>query len=397
MKRTVWGITVTLLAVALLALYGCKAQTDVKAGGEDRPDSPFGGGPKLGAEGGEGGGSTALSAEDEKLIVPGSQYGDPPPVKKAAAPKKKKKGKKAAGPPQHVPYTDAIAEQMEGLEWGMTYNKVISVFEEQVKAKYAEDLSAAHGDALMEDEVRTKMRREIAKLRKSYVEFEGQTTGFEGHMIADEFTHNNAESMLMWDAGKYVEYLFFFNGRFWKRLRAFRIDSFQTEIDFVTFLATLENRFGEGRQTLNDEGQLDHVMWRDETTYATAMDRSGFFGAYGLKFAAAVTETYLDQLRPNKGRADGKVGDDISQMVESVTSAEGAALADHESSVIDSYTGSEAKGTGTIDTTHSVVGGQKKKEKKKEEAADEEAPKKKETTEAKEAKPPDKDFLDDLF
>jgi len=394
MKRTLFGISATLLGLVLLAAFGCKTQVDVKTGGKDKPTSPFGGGPSLKDEDDGGGGSTVLSAEDEKIVVPGSQYGDPPPIKKAAA--KKKKGKKGAdAPPTEIPVTDAIAEQMEGLEWGMTYKKVISVFEEQVKAKYAEELATAHGDALAEDEVRTKMRREIAKLRKSYVEFEGQTTGFEGHMIAGEFSHNNGESMLMWDAGKYVEYLFFFNGRFWKRLRAFRIDSFATQIDFMTFLATLENRFGEGMPVFNDSGELDHVMWRDETTYASAMDRSGFFGAFGLKFAAAVTERYIDELRPNKGKSDGSVGDDISQMVESVTSAQGAALPDHASSVIDSYTGGESKGGGTIDTSKSVVGGGKKKDAAKEEAKEEEeAPKK---TEAKEEKKPDKDFVDDLF
>jgi hypothetical protein len=393
MKKALWGISTVLLGIALLAMFGCKTQAEVKTGGTDKPASPLGGG-ELGKD--EGGGGTGLSAEDEKLVVPGSQYGDPPPIKKATKKKKKKKKGKPAGPPQHIPYTDAVAEQMEGLEWGMTYKKVISVFEEQVKAKYADELAGAAGDALMEDQVRTKMRRENSKLRKSFVEFEGQTTGFESHMIAEEFTHNNGESMLMWDAGKYVEYLFFFNGRFWKRLRAFRIDSFATEIDFLTFLTTLENRFGQGKQTLDDEGNIDHVMWRDETTYVAAMDRSGFFGAFGLKFTAAVTETYLDKLRTNKGRETGKVGDDISQMVESVTSADGAALPDHESSVIDSYTGGQATGGGTIDTSKSVVGGgEKKKEKKKEKAAaEEEAPKKEK---AKEEKPPDKDFLDDLF
>lgn len=387
MKKAIRTIFAGLIAGTLILLVGCKAQVGTKTGGKDKPSSPYGGGPGLGKDSEKGGGSAKLSAEDEELIVPGSQYGNAPPINTGKK-KKGKKGKKSSD--EDLPYADTIAEQMEGLEWGMTYKKVISIFEEQVQTRFAEDLAAAAGDALIEDQVRTKIRRAIGKLRKSYVTFDGQTTGFEGHMIADEFTHNNRESMLMWDAGKYVEYLFFFNGRFWKRLRAFRIDSFKTEISFPTFLATLENRFGEGRAFFDDKSQLDKVMWRDESTYVAALDRSGFFGAFGLRFSAAVTETFLDQLRPHKGKSDGSVNDDISKMVESVTDGSGA-LTDHESSVIDGYTGGKPTDTGQLDATHSVTAG-KKKDKPKEEAQES-----KKSDKGKETEKPDKDFVDDLF
>lgn len=388
MHRVLGSMGTTMLVLAAFVLVGCgSAKVDVKTGEEETPArKPFEA-PALGGGGANDGGG--LSAEDEELIVPGSNFGKAPPV---AQPGKKKGKKGKGGGDTAIPYTDAVAEQMEGLAWGMSTKKVIAVFEQRVKEKFQEELSAAAGDALAEDGIRTKMIRESSKLRKSYVEFKGQRTGFEGHMIAAEFSHNNGESMLMWDAGKYVEYLFFFNGRFWKRLRAFRVDSFQSEITFMDFLGTLEARFGEGKEYFTDEGGIDKIMWRDEDTYVAALDRSSFFGAFGLRFSAAVTETYLAELRPNKGREDGRVGEDISSMVDSVTS--GGTLADRDSSVIDSYTGDSLGHDSSVDMTHSVVGDKKKKEEKKEDKAKEEAPAKDKP--AKEAAP-DKDFVDDLF
>ena len=367
-----------LAAGALALLLGACGSAKVELKSADEPASPpvkpFAA-PDLGA--GEGGSSTStvtLTAADEEVIVPGSQWGGPPPIKQPAA----KKGKKKGPVERQIPYTDAVTEQMEGLEWGMTWRKVISVFEAKVREKYARELAATAGDALAEDAVRTKMLREMRKLRDSYIEFKGQRTGYEAGMIADEFTHNNSESMLQWDAGQYVEYLFFFDGRFWKRLRSFRKDTFSTDITFMQFLATLEHRFGEGLEFFDDDGEIDRVMWRDETTYVAALDRSRFYGAFGLRFAAAVTETFVDRLRPNKGRATGAVSDDVSGMVEQITSGrEGVAAPG--SSPIDDYT----SGAKTVAPAPAAKDKQKKGEAKKEPAP------------AKKDEP--KDLLDDLF
>ncbi|HUT76965.1 MAG TPA: hypothetical protein VM285_04725 [Polyangia bacterium] len=371
-----------LFAGALIMVFGACGSAKVKVKTTDEPTSapikPF-----AAPEMGEGGGGSAtstvnLTAEDQEIVVPGSQFGGAPPVAQPGAKKKKK------GPAEPViPYTDAVAEQMEGLEWGMTWKKVISLFEEKVREKFAKELSATAGDALAEDQVRTKMIREMRKLKDSFIEFKGQRTGYEAGMITDEFTHNNGESMLQWDAGKYVEYLFFFNGRFWKRLRAFRKDSFSTDITFMTFLGTLEGRFGTGLETFDDAGDLDKVAWRDETTFVAAIDRSKFYGAFGLRFTAAVTETYIDRLRSNKGRATGAVGDDVSKLVDQVTSGKENAGATG-ASVIDAYTGGAPA---EEPAPEAAKGGKKKGETKQEPAAA--APAKKEE--------PKKDLIEDLF
>jgi len=337
-------LVIILAAISIVAI-GCtkKGESEVASGKNAKSASkPF----EAVEIGGGGGGprSIALSAADEKLIVPGSNFGKAPPVKKNVAKKKhkkrrkgKKKGKSFS--PKYAPYSEGIAEQMEGLKWGMTYKKVLSMFEHKIRESYQDDIKASTGDALAEDKIRTKMIHAITKMRKSYIKFDGQRSGYESHLISTEFTHNNNESMMVWDAGKYVEYLFFFNERFWKRIRSFRVDSFSSKLTFTDFLGSIENHFGgPGKKIYDKKGKLDKMAWRDEETFAYVMDRSAFFGIFALKFTAAITETYLSKLRTNKDRAKGKVSSEISSMVDSVTSSQGD-LSDNQSSVIDGYTG----------------------------------------------------------
>lgn len=282
---------------------------------------------------------SALKYDIKDIEVPGAKWGlKKEAAAKAANVKKGKKGKKVseADPAtQPVPFSDAIAEQMEGLPWGMTYSSVIARFESQVRAAYSEQLKNS-GGLVEEDRIRGNMLRDIAKLKKSYVEFKGQRTGFEGSLIENEFTHNNNESMVMWDAGKYVEYMFFFEGRFWKRLRAFRKDQINN-LDFDAYVGTLQNRFGQGKEIMSADGQFVTFKWKNKDTYMTAEDRSGFYGVYCLVFSARLTEDNLAKLRTNADRNDGSTKENVSSMVETVTSGESS---DHHDAVIDSYTGS---------------------------------------------------------
>lgn len=300
------------------------------------------------------------SFDPEDLRVPGSQWG----VKKTASGKKKcpkgKKGKKCRENQQEsgfIPYSDAIAEQMEGIPWGMHYKAILATFEKKIRENYAEELKSA-GGAVEEDRIRTKMIREIAKLKQSYVKFDGQRTGYEGDMVEAEFTHNNRESMLRWDAGKFVEYMFFFDGRFWKRIRSFRKDSFKDDITFDVYVSTLANRFGDGREIVNDVGALIEIKWKDKTSYMAAQDRSGFYGVYCLVFTARVTEDNLAKLRTNKGAKDKEAEKSVSSMITSATSGD---LRDNDVSVIDNYTGQEGgEESIRVDTSHSVMRDQPK-------------------------------------
>jgi hypothetical protein len=185
--------------------------------------------------------------------------------------------------------------------------------------------------------------------------------------------------MLEWDAGKFVEYMFFFNGRFWKRLRTFRKEALHIP-DFETYVGTLDAKFGPGKRINDEKGNLVEVRWQNDDTYMTAKDKSSFYGVFCLYFTARVSEDNLAKLRPNAGKSDGSVGTQVSDMVQSVTSGD---IADHDSAVLDGYTGVNSGGKGaTIDSNDSVMkhnegdnsGGKKGKGKGKDKGAEEAPP-----------------------
>ncbi|MBN2715053.1 MAG: hypothetical protein JXX14_04310 [Deltaproteobacteria bacterium] len=305
-------------------------------------------------EGIEGYQDVQLSAEDNQIIVPGANFGRAPAIKAGgkAKPKKGKKGKgKAAdvenndngtSDPAYWPKTAGVADLMEGLQWGMTVKKVFSIFEKKIRDSYDEKMAAVQGDLLQEDRIRAQMYKELNEVKNSYVAFNGQTTGYESHMVDVEFTHNNDESMMVWDAGKYVEYLFFMNNRFWKRVRLFRIDKLGG-ITLDDFTGSMEQVLGcKGTEVMDNEGNLLKIVWRDDDTYVAVLDGSKFFGVYGLRLSSAVSETYLAKLRTNKGKSSGKVDSSVSATIDqAVTSVD---YDDNQESVIDGYTGKSHSG-----------------------------------------------------
>jgi hypothetical protein len=352
------GVAATITVV--LGMSGCGGSAEPQKPENATSIDPFGVG-EVDLRAGASDNNDDDDVDMTDLQVPGSEYG----LKKGGGTAKTKcpKGKagkkcraaakKASGP---IPESSEIAGQMEGIPWGLHYRGVMKNFEQRIRKEYEDELKNARG-AVEEYDVRTKMMREIQKLKKSYVEFNGQTTGYEGAVLEGEFTHNNGESMLEWDAGKFVEYMFFFKGRFWKRLRTFRKEALNIP-DFETYVGTLDAKFGQGKRIYDSSGALAEVRWQNGDTYMTAKDKTSFYGVFCLYFTARVSEDNLSALRPNADKGDGRVDEHVSEMVQSVTSGD---IADHNSSVLDNYTGQDTGGKGvTIDADHSVMGKKKK-------------------------------------
>lgn len=342
------------LCLIMSGCGGASANSEGSANQDKGFEDPFGGDADLRA-GGEA--EPEVDIDPEDLEIPGAEYGKAKQKggkAKANCPKGKKgkkcreQAKKSSGP---IPFSDAIADQMKGIPWGMHYKAVMAGFKKRITQAYDEEIKASV-DALDEHKIREKMTKEINKLEKSYVEFNGQRTGYEGAVLEKEFTHNNGESLLVWDAGKFVEYLFFFNGRFWKRVRTFRKEKLNIE-NFESYVATLTQAFGQGKELRNGSGELEKVMWQNDDTYMTAQDQSGFYGVFSLTFAAKVTEDNLAKLRTAEGRNDGSVDNSVSSMVNEVTSG---SLADDNAAVVDSYTGVNEGTTTKIDASDSVMG-----------------------------------------
>jgi hypothetical protein len=180
------------------------------------------------------------------------------------------------------------------------------------------------------------MNNEIQRIRRSYVRFNGQTTGWDVSFLRDEFTHGNNESLLVVRDGNSQNFYFFINDRLWKWYKAFDASVFAGQ-SFAQFAGALQGRFGnalerEGR--LTERGQEKRWLeWQDRNTRLRAIDENRFYGFYCLVFEDKATVARIDELRSNTIRRN----DGSHSLVDAVTQDTEAQLDNQD--VVDRITG----------------------------------------------------------
>jgi len=205
---------------------------------------------------------------------------------------------------QVAPQSEGIAEALGELRWGTTNREVYNHFVGKIREAYRERLSKAR-DAMHEDNLRRQMNDEIQRIRRSYVRFNGQTTGWDVSFLRDEFTHGNHESMLVVRDSNSQNFYFFINDRLWKWYKAFDAEVFAGQT-FAQFAGALHGRFGralerEGR--LTERGQEKRWLeWQDSASRLRAIDENRFYGFYCLVFEDKGTVARLAELRTNNMR-----------------------------------------------------------------------------------------------
>lgn len=202
-----------------------------------------------------------------------------------------------------TPTSDQIVSAMEDIDWGWSHQKLISHFTSQLQKMYRPLLSKAT-DAITEDRLRSEMNARIARIKSSYVEFNGQHTGWDTSMLRDQYTHNNNESLVEVrelrtgsEDPRYTDYFFFINDRLWRRYRAFNQDQFEG-IPFEGAAASFEKRFGSSRH-ITKGSRLIGLAWQDSKTLLEAQDQTDFYGIFCLVFSEKETSRQLDKLRVN--------------------------------------------------------------------------------------------------
>lgn len=94
-----------------------------------------------------------------------------------------------------TPRSEAIESAMEDVDWGWSRQKLITHFTRSLQKMYRPTLAKA-SDAITEDRLRREMNARIARIKNSFVEFNGQHSGWDTSLIRDEYTHNNGEALV---------------------------------------------------------------------------------------------------------------------------------------------------------------------------------------------------------
>jgi hypothetical protein len=253
-----------------------------------------------------------------------------------AAPAKggKKKGKAKE---EKVPVSAEISKSMGDLKWGISKDELQKELIDKVKEHY-KPLVAKTRDAVEEDRLREAATGEIKRIKDSFVEFKGTSTGWDVSFLKGEFTHGNDESMLVMRDQNSQNFYFFIDGKLWKWYKAFDAEVFPAD-SFATFSSAVTRRFGPAKEArgelLPGSGERHWLEWQDEGTRLRAVDQTDFYGFYCLVFEQKSTVGNLAQLRTNTR----EVGDKKHAMIEAVTAKGNTADPDSAPDIADRISG----------------------------------------------------------
>jgi hypothetical protein len=251
-----------------------------------------------------------------------------------AAPAKSKKKNKGA---DKVPVSAEISKSMGDLKWGMTEDELQKQLIGKVK-EYYKPLIAKTKDGVEEDRLREKATGEIKRIKDSFVEFKGNSTGWDVSFLRGEFTHGNGESMLVMRDQNSQNFYFFMGGKLWKWYKAFDAEVFPAD-SFATFAAAVQRRFGPAKEARGElapgSGERHWLEWQDDQSRLRAVDQTDFYGFYCLVFEQKSTVANLAQLRSNTR----DVGNKQHAMIEAVTAKGGAGDPDSSPDIADRISG----------------------------------------------------------
>ena len=173
-----------------------------------------------------------------------------------------------------------LAELYAGFKFGMTKDEVLGVLSKQLDERYAEKLKATT-DMSEQDRLRREKKAELARVKSTYVAFEGKRTGWDVSIIEDEFAHNTGEAMLeRWEnqSGKNQRRFFFFHdGKLWKMFVSLDVSILpEDKKNFATFRGVMEKQYGPGDV---EEGK---ISWRTEEFEVRALDKLKTYDALGV-------------------------------------------------------------------------------------------------------------------
>ncbi len=237
-----------------------------------------------------------------------------------------------------TPHSDQIAEALTGIEWGWNKRQLLDFYVNKLNKEFQPRINKAR-DAMTEDQLRHERDQRVRRMRESYIEFTGQTTGYDSGFLRDEFTHRNQESMVRVRGEDGDDYFFFIRGRLWKWYHAFDAAVFQGAT-FADFQAAIGQRFGgEGRERSGKlvewEDARTWMEWQDDRTRARVVDNTRFYGFFGMVFEDKQVLAEITTLRTNRRRS-GREG---HSLVDAVTSGQEAENPDANADIVDRITG----------------------------------------------------------
>src|SRR5215813_647857 len=211
----------------------------------------------------------------------------------AAGGKPKTKKPEAKAAPVPAANEKAVSELLGPWKWGMSSDDVLAALQKQLGERRAPEI-AKMTDVYAQNQARKQIKADVENVRKSYIKFEGQKTGWDVSIIEGEFLHKNGESMLQYretDAasGRQQDRFFFFkDDKLWKQFIAFNMEPYKGKT-FTDFREAMEGRYGRGapivKRGLDGKDHTVAVAWRSGGTYLRAVDLTQLYSNFCIAFS----------------------------------------------------------------------------------------------------------------
>jgi hypothetical protein len=279
----------------------------------------------------------------------------------AFAKSKHKGGSKGAAPPSaELNKLKAIklGDPKAGVfSWGMSPDEVFEKVKGALEARYQKAIDESRADPGKQQRIRDERAKEIAAVKKSLTNFDGQKSGWDVSIIGPEFMQNNGEAVLQAKEEIWTRYFFFFEGHLYKMFLAFNKDTIGNK-SFRDFGKEMAAKYGAPREVYRDEKEhggvkrvLDHYEWAvSGGDQLKLVDRSEFYGVFCLVLQDARMAEQVAEKR--KVTNPGNVEKDA--LVEAVVNAKESAQ-DSNDDIIDRVTGHQIKRPGDEEKHGDIV------------------------------------------
>lgn len=209
--------------------------------------------------------------------------------------------------PGEAPNAPGVATLLDGgIRWGMSKDEVVKahtavggVLWKEYDAKLAKASVGPQMKAI-EQERDGAMRA----FERTWVEFEGNPTGYDATGLKSEYTYRNKEALLQFQRNGKTRYFFFIQGRLWKIYDAVPLaETGPFGKTFADAVNSMNGKLGvQGRIVAPDPAagrMLTLVDWRDQSSHMRLVDRSGE-GVAGVVLEDLSTLNNLVSLRSTK-------------------------------------------------------------------------------------------------
>jgi hypothetical protein len=220
-----------------------------------------------------------------------------------AGKRKRRKAKPAAVGAASVKVTTGehateLGKLMGEYKFGMESKAILKILGASINESFEEKIKATT-DVYQQDKLRRTRDGELARIKKSYVDFKGVKGGWDVSIVDDQFAHNAGVSMLVhWENEGGVDqrrFFFFKDGKLYKMFIALNSKNLKPEQkNFDFFKGLMEAKYGAGKVVLSKD--LDGVErpmgieWRTAHHHVSALDKLNFYGSFCLVIADPAVE-----------------------------------------------------------------------------------------------------------